>query len=274
MGIHSAADLSARLVVNKPIVEAMIAVTGPVANSDFFPIVAHLAPRDRFSSQVAAGVATIYFAPGAALTLLGALPPTTQNITLEPAVTNAPIALRRQGLAILAALQGRRVVAELSVADMSNVALLREWGLTCFAGVDASHLIGVAARLFRRSLARVSMEEARAAWLSPNWVVCADGQQPPTQITAALESLALALQEDAGAALLEHAGKLISEVRGLSSADLADIYALALVGAARARLPDEVLALHKATLKGLPLPPAARLQMNTIAQLALQRASE
>jgi hypothetical protein len=90
----------------------------------------------------------------------------------------------------------------------------------------------------------------------------------------ALEAFALALQEDAGGALLERAGKLVSEVRGLPSETLADLYVLAMIGAARAGLADEVIALHSATLKGLPMPPSERLQVNTIAQLAFLRASD
>lgn len=277
VGIHSAAELGARLVATKQIVQAMIAVAKPVPNSDYFPTVAHRAPRDRFANQSAAGVATIYHAPGAAMTLLGTLPPTTENIVLDPATPNAPIALRRRGLAILAALNGLpegRILDTLSPTDAANIALLRQWSSQCFADVDSARAIVIMTRLFRSSLSRVSMDEARSAWVSPEWVVCAAGQQASAEIATALETFALALQEDAGGALLEHAGRLVSEVRGLPSETLTDLYALAMIGAARAGLPDEVVALHSATLKGLPMPPSERLQMNTIAQLAFKRASD
>jgi spermidine synthase len=276
VGIHSAAELRARLVANKQIVQAMIAVAQPIPNSDFFPTVAHLAPRDRFSNQNAAGVSTIYYAAGAAMTLLGTLPPPTAEIALNPAVLNTPIAVRRQGLAMLAAINGRpegRILDELSPTDYASVAVLRQWGSQCFADADVARVIVIMSKLFRRSLARVSMVEAQQAWTSPQWVVCAEGQQPPADIAMALDAYSLALQEDAGDALLDRAGKLISGVQGLPSETLADLYVLSLVGAARAELPDEVLALHRATLKGLPMGDSQRLQMNTIAQLAFGRAS-
>jgi hypothetical protein len=277
VGIHSAAELGARLVATKQIVQAMIAVAQPVPNSDYFPTVAHRAPRDRFSNQTAAGVATIYHAPGAAMTLLGMLPPTTENIVLDPVVPNAPITLRRQGLAILAAMNALpdgRILDTLAPTDAANIALLRRWSSQCFVDADSVRAIVIMTRLFRRSLARASMDEARDTWVSPEWVVCAPGQQAPAEIAMALEAFALALQEDAGGALLERAGKLVSEVRGLPSEALADLYVLAMIGAARAGLPDEVIVLHSATLKGLPMPPSERLQVNTIAQLAFIRASD
>lgn len=276
VGIHNAAELRARLVANKKIVQAMIAVTQPTANSDFFPTVAHRAPRDRFANETATAVSTIYFAAGAAMTLLGTSPPTTDDIVLNPAASNAPIVLRRQGLAVLAALNGRpegRMLGELLPSDYANVALLRHWGSQCFADVVSPQAITVMTKLFRLSLARVSMTEAQQTWTSPPWVECAEGQQPPADISAALETYALALQESAGSELLERAGKLITEVRGLPSGTLADLYVLAMVGAARAQLPEEVAALHRATIKGLPMPGSERLQMNTIAQLALARAA-
>jgi hypothetical protein len=277
VGIHSAPELGARLVATKQIVHAMIAVAQPIPNSDYFPTVAHRAPRDRFANQMAAGVATIYHAPGAAMTLLGMLPPTTENIVLDPVMPNAPIALRRQGLAILAAMNALpegRILETLSPTDAANIALLRQWSSKCFVDGDSARAIVIMTRLFRRSLARVSMDEARRTWVSPKWVVCASGQQAPPEIATALDAFALALQEDAGSALLERAGKLVSEVRGLPPETLADLYVLAMIGAARASLPDEVVALHSATLKGLPMPASERLQMNTVAQLAFLSATD
>ncbi len=275
VGITNVGDLSARLVASRAIVQALLAVTQPLKNSDFFPAVAHAAPRDRYMNQVAKGVATLYSAPGGALTLLGAMPVAEDASTLTPPVANLPVAIRRQGLATLAALEGKpegRVLEELSPLDHSDVVVLRHGGASCFAQADGPRTVRMLARVFRMSMARTSMEEARPAWAGQAWVQCAEDMLPPPAVAQALAVFRLAFDAQSGAELLSGAAGVLTEVPSLNADTLADFYTLAMVGAARAGLPDEVLALHRSTLAGVPLSESDRLQLDVVAQLSLQTA--
>ncbi|MBK9656186.1 MAG: spermidine synthase [Rhodanobacteraceae bacterium] len=276
VGITSVGDLSARLVASREMVQGLLAVTQPLKNSDFFPTVAHAAPRDRYMNQVAKGVATLYLAPGGALTLLGVLPVESDPSSLTPPVANLPVAIRRQGLATLAGLEGKpegRVLEGLSPLEHSDILVLRQWGGECFAQADGSHAVRMLARAFRMSLARTSMDEARAAWAGQAWVHCADGAQPPPAVGQALTVFRLAFDAQAGAELLNAAAEVIATVPSLNPDTLSDLYALAMVGAARAGQPEEILALHRSSMVGVPLPASDRLQLDLVAQLSLHAAN-
>ena len=189
---------------------------------------------------------------------------------------NWAVATRRRSLATLAALGSppdASTLGQISSADLAEVALLRSWGQSCFVDADPGLAVRMMTRLFRLSLARASVDEARARWLAPAWVVCGEGQQPPESVSLALATFALALDDDAGSKLLESATQVITTVRNLSPEALSEFYAMAMVGAARARSGDDIVELHRSTMNGLPMAPAERLQLNAIAQLAFLHAS-
>ena len=277
VGIGSIGDLRGRLVANRQMVRAMLEVTRPTPNSDYFPTVAHHAPRDRFMNQVADGVANIYAAPGAAMTLLGVAPVEENLTSLDPQPPNTLISLRRNAFAVIGSLTapaGAPIDPTLSAVDVGDILLLRDWGSRCFAQADAPRAIAMMAYLFRTSLSRVSLNEAQAAWVNPIWVQCEPNQTAPADIVTALKVFALAFDASQGQAMLDSAAKIVTQGPHLSAVTLADFYALAMVGAARARLPEEVLALSAATRKGLPMQAMARMRLETVAQIALAAASE
>jgi len=276
IGIENATDLSARLVANREMVRALLAVAQPMVNSDYFPTVAHTAPRDRFSGKSASAVSGFFLSPSSAMRLLDVAPPIVDPGSLTPLPENWAVATRRRSLATLAALGSppdASTLGQISSADLAEVALLRSWGQSCFVDADPGLAVRMMTRLFRLSLARASVDEARARWLAPAWVVCGEGQQPPESVSLALATFALALDDDAGSKLLESATQVITTVRNLSPEALSEFYAMAMVGAARARSGDDIVELHRSTMNGLPMAPAERLQLNAIAQLAFLHAS-
>jgi predicted membrane-bound spermidine synthase len=273
-GIAQVSDLRARFVADRSIIRAILRVQPAILNSDYFPIVAQRSPKDRFIQQSASGVAFIASAPASALNLLGVVPIETNISTLTPITLNQSILARRLGLAVIDTLNGLRAgaaVDAMSPGDRAEIALMREWGRACFADADPSEVIGSMAHLFRISSARSTLAETSKAWKDPLWVSCA-GVAPPHEISLALESFALALDPAAGAALVDRASEVIRGGR-LPANTLTEFYALALVGAARARLPDEVNALQQAIHSGIPLAGVARLQIETVAALAGQIAN-
>ncbi len=272
VGIGSVGDLRGRLVATREMVRAMLEVTRPTPNSDYFPTVAHHAPLDRFMNEVADGVANIYASPGAAMSLLGLAPVEERLTTLEPHPANALISFRRAAFSIIGALTappGAPLDPHISASDLGDIQLLRVWGSRCFAHADVPRAIGIMTRLFRSGLMRVSMSDAEAAWVDPSWVQCQSTDDLPVHIAGALRTLALAFDPAQGKAMLDSAATLITQAPPLSADTLADFYALAMVGAARARLPDEVRALHAATRQGVPMLPVTRIRVDTVAQAAL-----
>lgn len=272
VGIHGIADLRARLVADRSIVRAMLRAGRPKANSDYFPMVAHRAPRDRFTGQAANAVATIYAAPGAAITLLGLLPPDV-GVTTPTRLATLPLSRRQEGLARIAALAGDPASPtryQVPHGDLGELEQLRTWGSDCFRRADPATGVWMLVRQFRSTLARTSPIEARPAWVDAPWVTCGPDESLPPVIAQAFEVFANAIDRPSGDALLRSSSALIKGDVLLPAETLLDLYALAMVGAARAGSVDEVNALRTAALEALPLTPMARLQLATIAELALE----
>lgn len=267
IGIRQGDDLIARRVASRTVVRAMLAATQPIANSDFFPAVAHQGPRERYANASAEASALIYLAPGAALTLLGEGVGATV-LTLDPPVMNLPIQARRRGLAVVRSLVEDQHAdrASLSLNDRADLAFLLRAARQCFRDEPANDVIAKLAHLFRASMSRLTLEEGRLAWVDQAWIRCE--ADPPAEIAAALASFRLALTDTGGAELLASATRVIQGSAGLPPAARADFYALALVGASRARLADEIRALQNAFRRALPLGPQVMTQMDTVASLA------
>ena len=273
IGIRGGNDIIARRVASRAVIRAMLAAAQPIANSDFFPTVAHDGPRERFENKSAEATAMIYYAPGGALTLMGEGVAATDLSTLAPPTLNLPVQLRRRGLALNQALIDPAKVDRdaLTPADRADLAWVRQAAQACFRNENESEVIGKLARLFRTGLSRSTPDEAREAWVDQAWVSC-NGDLPP-DIAAALASFRLALTDHQGAELLARAGGVIQGNSRLAPESLADFYALALVGASRAGLVDDVVALQRAYHLAVPLDGQLLTQLDTIAYLAWSQAT-
>lgn len=271
-GIRNRDDLLARRVATREVVRALLAASRPIANSDFFPSVAHDGPRERYMNESAEATSMIYLAPGAAFTLLGEEVAGTALSTLEPPTSNASIQVRRRGLAVVQAFSGLPDVdhGALTLIDRTDLAFIREAARDCFREVAADELIPKLSRMFRTSMARLTAEEGTRAWVEQDWARCEGGL--PAGIDAVLASFKLALTDADGHELLAKATEVIQGSTRLAPESLADFYALAIVGASRAGLEDEILALQSACQTVVPLDRSIGLQMAALANLALARA--
>ncbi|MBV6414197.1 MAG: spermidine synthase [Xanthomonadales bacterium] len=274
IGIRTGEDLIARRVASRRLVRAMLAASGPIANSDFFPTVAHQGPRERYANTSAEASALIYLAPGAALTLLGEGIATTELSTLDPPTLNQPVHTRRRGLALVQALADptQEDLHALSIGDRADLAFLHEAARRCFRGEVENDVIVKLSNLFRVSMSRLTLEEGRRAWVDQGWIDC-EGRLPEG-VAAALATFRLALVDQGGAELLASAAAVIQGAARLSPGSLSDFYALAMAGASRARRRDEVEALQSAYHKALPLGQRELLQLDIAANLAASLASE
>jgi predicted membrane-bound spermidine synthase len=219
-GIRSPQDILMRRVADRRIVRSMLALDGGPANSDFHPVLAHWAPRDRFMRASAQMILSLHDSALGIFTLEGLYPATTGDALLSPPVSNLLVAKRRVAAQVHAALDGRPMVLPGAASDADLVAggigaRLRAAFEDCTLAsrLETRSLL---VRAFQLTTPYLDDAARRQLWVERTWAGCA---APGAETMATLALFAALVERDAtsisaAAATLRAAGDT-----GLEAAD-------------------------------------------------------
>ncbi len=267
VGIESISDLRARQFIDRNWIRAMLAASPGPTNSDFFPLVAHRAPRDRFSGALATGIAGIANGPGSALQLLDREDDSFLSLTSTKGkgLTGA-VQDRLDGIAILDTLSGKASGSK--GRNGLSAEVLRAWASRCFGGVQAGELSRLALETFTASVRNTARSEYAPVWADQTWAEC---ENRPESISKMLDVIASAAGREPEL-LLERSLAVINSIPEIPAGAMAHLYGLALVGADRVKSLDDVRQL-KAAIDGgaVPLNATERFQLATVAAYVERR---
>lgn len=173
-GIRSAVDLEDRRIADRRVLSALLAQDGGPANSDFRPVLAHWAPRDRFMKQQPAFVTSVYDSPLGVLSYAGLYTRNRPDAWRTPTIAQPVVDERRYAEGVAAGLRGKPAVGGGDV-DMvwHGIGLrLRELGATCFAGVDTPTATRLVVRAFQQSAPYLAERDLVALWSARDWLAC------------------------------------------------------------------------------------------------------
>lgn len=179
-GIRSLDDLRERLLADRARIRPLLQLDGGPANSDFRPVLADLAPRDRFMRARAVNLLDMYRSPLGVLRLAGLTQPNTPDAWRDPPVSLGMLHRRRQSEELAAGLLQRPVQGERreAIDDQRWRGLavrLREMGANCFAGVSTDNAHGLLLDAFELLANFQGAEDLRAIFVDQAWVDCPAG---------------------------------------------------------------------------------------------------
>lgn len=261
-GVRSLADLHERVLADRDLARAMITTRAANPNSDFFPIVAHAAPKDRFKGLGARLTLTLPNSTMGAYTLLGLIEPAREGVVREPRVYNPVVDRRRQAWLLAGALQGKPVSALPSDGSVLALhALLQSHAPTCLRSLPPQSAIETLLEAFALTTASLPVSEARKVWVDRAWLSPCSAE-PASEVARLLAAFADAFHPDAVRALDSARAGLASASAG--SAEWFAYAQLALVGAIRGgdiAALDETMSVAVAA----PLQAAHRHELFTLA---------
>lgn len=258
-GIRSPQDILMRRVADRRIVRSMLALDGGPANSDFHPVLAHWAPRDRFMRASAQLILSLHDSALGIYTLEGLYPETNADALLSPPVSNLLVAKRRVAALVRAALEGEVLALPGATSDADLVAgglgaRLRTAFGDC-AVAERLETRSLLMRAFQLTAPYLDAATRRRLWVERPWATCAD----PGDATRETLALFAGLVERDPVAIAASSAKLrAAGDAGLDPADRpylahAAVYAELLRGdaAAAQRAVDEAARELRLTPRGL-----------------------
>ena len=226
-GIHSVADILERKLADKFIVGAVLRADGGPINSDFRPVLAHWAPRDRFMRAQADMMLNLFDSPFGIYSRLQHYPANDDSAGRLPLVEVPPITRRRLAEEILATLLSQPARTARGDTDSDQLwrgyaQRLRELGQSCFANSPTKASMGVLIRTFQATAPYLDDARLRALWIDAPWRQCS-GPMPPA-IAAVFEVIAAVIDRD-GARLDAASWQVLESYRDDATPELAPFFA-------------------------------------------------
>lgn len=194
-GIRSVDDLHERRLADRARLRPLLQLDGGPTNSDFRPVLADHAPRDRFMRLRAETLLNLYQSPLGVLRLAGLTPPNTLRAWRDPPVGLVMLHRRRHAEELAAGLLGRPMYGERreAIDDQRWRGLaqrLRELGATCFAGVSNDNANGLVLDAFELLANFQNADDLRAVFVDLDWLHCHDNAAPvPVPLLRALTAV-------------------------------------------------------------------------------------
>ncbi len=198
-GIRTLSDLLERKLADKHIVGALLRVDGGPTNSDFRPVLAHHAPRDRFMRSQANLILELFDSPFGLYSRLQHYPANDPHAWRLPEIGVPQVTRRRQAEEIAAVLLGQVTSGARGDADQDQLsrglaARVHELGQKCFFDTSTVAATGVLIRAFQATAPYLDSRRLRKVWIDRPWLRCA---QPTTAaITTTLEVFTAMLEGD------------------------------------------------------------------------------
>jgi len=198
-GIRSLSDLVERKLADKAIVGALLRVDGGPANSDFRPVLAHWAPRDRFMRSQANMILHLFESPFGIYSRLGHYAANDASAWRTPLVA-VPQVTRRRGAEEIASvlleqpLSGGRGDNDDDQLARGLAARLRELGEHCFADTATTASTSVILQAFQATAPYLDDVRLRTLWIDAPWRHC-DSSMPPA-IAVTFDVLGALLDRD------------------------------------------------------------------------------
>ncbi len=226
-GIRSLSDLVERKLANKFIVGALLRVDGGPTNSDFRPVLAHWAPRDRFMRSQANMILGLFDSPFGIYSRLQHYPANSDAAWRLPLIDVHQVTRRRVAEEIAAALLDQPAPGDSGDTDEDQLsrglaARVLELGQKCFAGTSAKAASGVLIRSFQATAPFLDAARLRTLWIDAPWRHC-EGSMPAAVATT-FEVFG-AMIEDDGARLEAASWKILETMRNDIEPELAPYFA-------------------------------------------------
>jgi spermidine synthase len=176
-GIASAVDLEDRRIADRRVMRALLAQDDGPANSDFRPVLAHWAPRDRFMKQQPDFVTTVYDSPLGLFSFAGLYTRNRPDAWRTPPVAQPVVDERRYAEDVAAGLRGKPAVGGTDTDLVWHGIGLRarELGATCFAGVETKTATQVLVRAFQQTTPYLAEHDLAELWSRRDWLACGAG---------------------------------------------------------------------------------------------------
>lgn len=195
-GIRGVADIHARKIADRAVIGAMLRVDGGPINSDFRPVLAHWAPRDRFKRASAQMILSLHDSPLGIYSLQGHYPPNHPQAWMAPPVPNLMVDKRRVAAILHQTALGRpgsSIGSENLDANLIARGLgerLQELGASCFASGDEREMVQALIRAFQLTAPYLDDAARRELWQSRSWMSCTEsGKQTLDAVLATFEAL-------------------------------------------------------------------------------------
>lgn len=205
-GIRSLDDLRERLLADRARLQPLLKLDGGPANSDFRPVLADHAPRDRFMRMRAEMLLGLYRSPLGVLRLAGVTAANTSDAWRDPPVGLTMLHHRRHAEELASGLLARPVSGERreAIDDQRWRGLahrLRELGGVCFANVSANNANGLVLDAFELLANFQNAKDLQAIFVESGWLRCAeDSSRAPVPLLKVLA--AVVAQDDTAQELL------------------------------------------------------------------------
>lgn len=253
-GIRSLDDLRERRLADRARIQPLLRLDGGPANSDYRPVLADFAPRDRFMRSRSDTLLGLYRSPLGVLRLAGLGDANTGSAWRDPPVALEMLHSRRYAEELAAGLLDRPLhgARRDAIQDQRwrGLALrLQELGARCFEGVSTENANGLILDAFEQLANFLPNEQLRAVFVRQDWADCPAGV-PASSPHALLQALAAVVEEDPDAhrklaALIERPATDVSETHKFDLMHLELIATLRALGrdAMQERLQQRLVAL-------------------------------
>ncbi len=233
-GIRTARDLVERKLADKRVIGAVLAVDGGPTNSDFRPVLAHWAPRDRFMRERANVILTIYDSPLGIYSRLGLYPTNDDSAWRLPPISQPQVARRRIAEDMTAILLGDTPFTARGDTDSDQLwrglaQRLRELGGQCYAGAPPKVGASLAIRAYQATAPFLSDARLRQLWVERPWQRC-EGEAP--EVVRVVDDTLAALLEARGGDLERAAWRVMREYADDIDPELVPYFAHAVLYAA------------------------------------------
>lgn len=195
-GVRSLADLQERRLADRARIQALLKLDGGPANSDFRPILAHWAPRDRYMGARAHTVLGLYRSPMGVLERAGLGTSNSDEAWRLPPVPMGLIDARRQAKELAALLSGESLPAPTRDEPLDQrwrglATRLLQLGDDCFSSAEPAISNRLLLEAYDLSAPFLDVGSLRMIFAERAWLQCEEPPAPVRPVLAALQALAL-----------------------------------------------------------------------------------
>lgn len=254
LGLNSLNDVMLREVGNKRTVQAALRTLPAPVNSDFFPYVAHTAPRDRFSRLTASDWVRWVDSNLGLVQILGVLEPPESDQARFPIIDQPLVAGYFIADQVERGLLGAPVDAErLGPSGRQVVEALAYSARDCFAHVAPGEAISDLRMAFQATAPFLPSARRQQFWGDTAWLGCS-AEQMPAPVRAAHAALTGAVRRD-WATVAQAAVQVFTDTPRLAAEDAYAFGTLGVIALERSGQPDEAEALATSMLQQLRIAP-------------------